>query len=321
MSPESIPSLQSDRRGSPAPPASLDEPVHTAILLLVFNRPQTTKAVLKSIRSVRPPVLFVAADGPRSGRPDDVPKCEQARQVATEIDWNCRLETLFRDVNLGAGLAIAQAITWFFERVPEGIILEDDCVPSNSFYKFCEQLLGYYRHNPAVMHISGDNFQYGRWRGAASYYFSRYTHSWGWATWRRAWAHYDFNLIPASDRAHIWDAQWTLSVERNNGLSIVPNLNMVTNIGFGADATHTQALARSALLPALEMTFPLRHPSRMVVDRSADDFTYYANFRHVPDLRLIPLYRAWDYVAFRIRKLFRLALALVSGRSREEHLK
>lgn len=302
----------SDRDETLFAASSASQPLQTPVLLLVFNRPHTTRVVMDSIRSVRPATLFIAADGPRLERPDDTVKCAQARQIATKVDWDCQVRTLFRDVNLGAGPAVAQAVTWFFEHVSAGIILEDDCVPSASFYRFCQELLRYYDDNPLIMHVSGDNFQYGRRRGTASYYFSHYTHSWGWASWRRAWAHYDFTLIPPSDRPHIWDAQWTLSVERNHGFSIVPNLNMVTNIGFGDDATHTQKLARSAMLPALEMDFPLRHPANIAVDRSADDFTYYANFRNVPSLRLIMVYRAWDYVTFRVRKLVRLALGLVT---------
>lgn len=279
------------------------KPLNTAVLLLIFNRPETTKAVVDTIRAVRPSEYFVAADGPRPDRQGETQACQAAREIATAVDWPCNVHTLFRDHNLGSGPAVASALTWFFGEVGQGIILEDDCVPSRSFYRFCEELLSYYQEDPAIMHISGDNFQYGKRRGEGSCYFSRYTHTWGWATWRRAWKHYDFELIPESERAHVWDGQWLMSVEKAHGMAVLPNVNMVTNIGFGENATHTHTLERFAMLPAQEMSFPLRHPVRREIDRAADIRTYYANFRNVPDLRLIPLYYVWDYVSFRVAKL------------------
>jgi hypothetical protein len=269
----------------------------TPILLVVFNRPETTKTVVESIRAVRPADLYVVADGPRPDVEGESLRCNAARQVATNIDWDCRVHKLFRDRNLGSGLGVASAIDWFFENVQDGIVLEDDCVPSRSFFRFCEELLGYYRDNPRVMHISGNNFQYGRRRGTASYYFSRYTHTWGWASWRRAWQHYDFDLIPESDRSHVWDAQWLLSVEKQRGMAVLPNVNLVTNIGFGPAATHTKTIERYALLPAEEMEFPLRHPKELSIDRAADTLTQYANFRNIRNLRLIWVYQVIDFIA------------------------
>ncbi len=279
------------------------ESLKTPVLLLVFDRPETTRAVVDTIRAARPSEYFVAADGPRPDRQDDAEKCRAAREIATAVDWPCNVHTLFRDSNLGSGPAVASAITWFFEEVPQGIILEDDCVPSRSFYRFCDELLSYYQENPVVMHISGDNFQYGKKRGNGSYYFSRYTHTWGWATWRRAWKQYDFELAPESERSHVWDGQWLISVEKSHGMAVLPNLNLVTNIGFGENATHTHTLERFAMLPAQEMPFPLKHPDRIEIDRAADIRTYYANFRNVPDLRLIPWYFLVDYVTFRAARL------------------
>ena len=282
-----------------------DQSFKTPILLLIFNRPVTTAAAFECIRSIRPASYFVAADGPRAHVEGESARCAEARRIATTVDWECGLHTLLRDRNLGLGPAVVSAVTWFFEHVPQGIILEDDCVPSRSFFQFCEELLAYYADNTAIMHISGNNFQYGRTRGQASYYFSRYSHIWGWASWRRAWNHYDFELIPKQDRAHIWDGQWRLSVERNHGMSILPNVNLVQNIGFGVDSTHTHTMERFAMLPAHNIAFPLHHPQRMALDRAADDFTYYANFRNVPSLQFIWLYRALDFLALvptRLRK-------------------
>jgi hypothetical protein len=277
----------------------------TPILLLVFNRPETTSVVLESIRSVGPAQLYVAADGPRSDVAGEQQRCLEARRVATSIDWNCNVHTLYRDDNVGCALAVSSAITWFFEHEEEGIILEDDCVPSRSFYVFCQDLLERYRNNAAIMHVSGDNFQYGRRRGDASYYFSKYPFIWGWASWRRAWKRYEFESASADVRSSTWDAQWVLALEKYRGAAILPNVNLVTNIGFGADATHTKTLERFAQLPAKEIQFPLRHPTEVSIDKAADTFAYYANFRNVPDLRLIPLYQLWDYFYFRAKKIKR----------------
>jgi hypothetical protein len=276
------------------------------ILFLVFNRPGPTRLVFESIRAASPPALFVAADGPRVGVPGDGARCDEVRQIATDVDWGCRLETRFQTRNLGPGPGVSSAITWFFEKVERGIILEDDCAPDLSFFRFCGELLQYYEKNPQIMHISGHNYQYGRRRGRASYYFSRYAHVGGWATWRRAWKAYDITLIPESEREEIWDAAWLFSMWRNNGVAALPNVNLVCNVGFGPDATHTRRSGRYARVPAAEIEFPLRHPARIEIDRAADRLTYYANFRNIPSLHLLWVYEAADFVRLigpRFRKL------------------
>ncbi len=270
--------------------------LETPILFLVFNRPATTRVAFESIRSMRPATLYVAADGPRPEVEGEADKCAEARRITTAVDWPCQVHTLFRDRNFGIGKGVAAAITWFFKNVPEGIVLEDDCVPSASFYRFCEELLSYHRDDQVVMHISGNNFQYGRRRGEASYYYSQYTHCWGWASWRRAWQHFDLSLLAAASRPYVWDGEWLLAVRSQKGVAVLPNVNLVRNIGFGPDATHTTTLERYALLPAEEMEFPLRHPKQIMVDRRADALTYYANFRRIHDLRLMWLYQILDWI-------------------------
>jgi len=250
----------------------------TPILLIVFNRPDATQRVFDAIRLAQPKRLFVAADGPRPDRPGDPEKCVAARDIVKRVDWDCEVKTLFQDKNLGCGLGPVTAINWFFENVEEGIILEDDCLPHPDFFRFCEELLDYYRENERIMHISGDNFQYGRKRGNASYYFSTYTHNWGWATWRRAWKCYDFYCTSEEHRKHAWDAQWEISARNRGGLAILPNVNLVSNIGFGPDATHTTALARYANLPTQSLSFPLVHPKRLLPNKAADRYTYYTHF-------------------------------------------
>jgi hypothetical protein len=280
----------------------------TPILLLVFNRPETTAKVLESIRSVKPTRLFIAADGPRPSTISEAQKCAEARRVAQMVDWDCEVRTRFRDENLGCGLAVSGGINWFFENVMEGIILEDDCVPAESFYAFCQELLSFYRDDPRVMHISGNSHQHGRRRGTASYYISRYANMWGWATWRRAWKSYDFGLRPAWELDDTWDTQWQLSIEKSHGLAIVPNVNLVQNIGFGSGATHTKGRERAASLAAAEVAFPLTHPASLAPDRAADLFTYYAHHRMVPHLRLIWLYRLMDWAYARLKPFKRWIL-------------
>lgn len=268
------------------------------ILFLVFNRPDTTKIVFEAIRKVKPKRLFIAADGPRKHKNEEQ-KCVQAREIALNIDWPCEVNTLFRNENLGCGLAVSQAISWFFSKVEEGIILEDDCLPSTSFFCFCEQLLIKYKYNERIFHISGNNFQNGFWRGSGDYYFSKFSHSWGWATWRRAWLLYNYNIyidkvvlernFPGKrfrrlkhnwysnfddlQKKHIntWDYQWHYTCWVNDALSIIPNKNLVLNIGFGIDSTHTSKVPVFYNKAILEnITCNLIHPSVIAVDLDAD---------------------------------------------------
>ena len=182
---------------------------------------------------------------------------------------------------MGCGPRPATAITWFFENVERGIILEDDCVPHPTFFRFCEELLEYYNDNERVMHIGGNNFQYCRKRGNASYYFSTFTHNWGWATWRRAWKFYDFNATSAEARQHIWDFQWMKSMKRRNGLAVLPNVNLVAHLA--TDGTHgsveaslIKKFARFSNIQLDEMKFPLSHPPKMVANHVADRYTQYS---------------------------------------------
>jgi hypothetical protein len=266
----------------------------TPVLLLIHARPETTEKVLASLRSARPRHLYVAADGPREGVEGEAQRCEEARRMATSADWGCNVHTLFRSEHLGLEPAVTAALNWFFNEVPEGIVLEDDCFPSRSFYFFCQDLLDSYRNTPIVMHISGNNFQYGRRRGGASYYFSRYALVWGWATWRRAWDQFRADQSEFGQLAPTWDAQWQKTLERHGGLAIVPNVNLVSNIGFGHDASHTRTLERYSFLPAMEIDLPLVHPEHLAVNRKADVFTYYSHFRNVRNLDLIWFYQLWD---------------------------
>lgn len=168
--------------------------MRSPVLFIIFNRPETTARVLAAIRQARPPRLYIAADGPRPDREGEEDHCREARNVAMAVDWPCEVKTLFRARNLGCRHAVFSAITWFFKHEPEGIILEDDVVPHPDFFPFCDTLLEHYRDTPEVMQITGNNFQLGVRRGEASYYFSRFGHIWGWASWARAWNLCDLSM-------------------------------------------------------------------------------------------------------------------------------
>jgi predicted O-methyltransferase YrrM len=278
--------------------------MRTPVLFIIFNRPAVTRRVFQAIRQARPAKLYVAADGPRAQVPGDAAACAETRRILEGIDWECEVKLLFREKNLGCKVAVSTALDWFFLREEEGIVLEDDCLPDPSFFGYCSELLERYRDVERVMMISGDNFQYGRVRGEGSYYFSRFSHIWGWASWRRAWSRYDVSMggLPRyleRDRiAEIverqeerdywlhsfvrcyqgeidtWDYQWTFSMWEHDGVSILPNVNLVTNIGFGPDAVHCQnADSLLANLPVRPIG-DLRHPSRVEPDREADRFTF-----------------------------------------------
>ena len=264
--------------------------VTQAVLLLVFNRPELTKRVLDAVRTYRPRVFYVAADGPRDRHVADAERCRLTRHVATAVDWPCEVHTRFQSRNLGCRDGVASAVDWFFAHEESGIVLEDDCVPMSSFFPFCDELLDRYRHDTRVMQICGSNIVGERLAIVDSYTFSRFGPVWGWASWRRAWSHYDRHItywpearerrtladVLADDtevaareavydrlyRGEIdtWDYQWGLAKLLNSGLSIVPRENLISNIGFGDDATHTRGPDPRAALPTHDLSFPLAHP-------------------------------------------------------------
>lgn len=246
----------------------------TPILLMIFNRPDISDKSFEVIRSMKPRQLFICADGPRKDRLLDAEKCAKAREIVTRVDWPCELKTLFQKENLGCGLGSVTGINWMFEHVDRGIIMDDDCLPNPSFFYFCQELLKKYENNPKIMHISGNNFQNGIKRGKGSYYFSEYTHNWGWATWARAWKYNDFFMVSPELQKHIWDKQWLNSVHKQKGLAILPNVNLVSNIGSGIDATHTSEITGYSNMPAQTMIFPLIHPKKIRKNRMADFYTY-----------------------------------------------
>lgn len=278
-------------------------PLYAPVLLIIFNRPDTTKLVFEAIRQAKPTRLYIAADGPRPSVPEDEARCEEARKVVDDVDWECDVFLKFSEKNLNCGHGPSDAFTWFFKHETEGIILEDDCLPSQSFFWYCQELLERYRDDSRVMHIGGNNFLNG-WQNDNdySYYFSRSGHIWGWATWRRAWNMFDYNLsmynslkskkyfdeyfmsplekfyrlrkfdkTVNTQRVDWWDYQWDFARYIQSGLAIVPQKNLVKNIGFGVMATHTQnGDSKSANMEAFDIAIPLKHPPFMIRDVDSD---------------------------------------------------
>jgi hypothetical protein len=266
------------------------------VLFLIFNRPENTQKVFEAIRKQQPKYLFIAADGPRDDKPGEEALCLLTRAIAIKIDWDCEVKTLFRTQNLGCKVAVSSAISWFFDQIDEGIILEDDCLPDATFFPFCAELLEKYRDDKKVMSISGSNLL-----GQSAYaqiqsYFSGHGGIWGWATWKRAWNHYDINMkawpeeqtkekiklaIGTSEwyqsyyfmfeSSHnksldTWDIQWFYSILVNNGIAINSSVNLVKNIGFDAGTHSNSADNPIVSLPLYAMSFPLKHANDLSLD-------------------------------------------------------
>lgn len=272
----------------------------TPVLMFVFNRPDLARRTAEAIRDAHPPLVLIVADGPRPDRPNDIGLCRETRQAVDEIDWPCEVLRNYAGNNLGCGVRVSSGISWAFEHVESAIILEDDCVPSPSFFGFCDQLLARYRDNDEIMHIGGTNMVPGHLCGRASYRFSKYPHIWGWATWKRAWERYDFRMsawdeyrltsafskrcshpleraywtwyydrMTGDDPFDTWDYQWTFACWLNNGLAVSPSVNLVTNVGYRADGTHTTEDSPWANMPTFDIG-EIVHPPRIEADRRAD---------------------------------------------------
>ena len=276
------------------------------VAFMIFNRPDLTQRVFEVIAKAKPEQLLVVADGPRFA--EDAEKCAQARAVIEHVDWACDVLKNYAETNLGCGRRISSGIDWVFSQVEEAIILEDDTLPAESFFSYCRELLDRYRHDKRIMTINGNNFQFGRSRTEFSYHFSKYCACWGWASWRRAWQHYDFEMKtwPAFKRAGMlsmvcedpyehkfwmklfdamyenpakidtWDHQWNYACWSQNGLEIEPSVNLVANIGLGrSDASHTTG--ENLLLAELSKTkelYRIEHPPFVVKNTEADAYIF-----------------------------------------------
>lgn len=276
--------------------------VQAPVALILFNRPAVTARVFEAIAAARPSTLLVIGDGARPDRSGEAERVAAARAVVERVDWPCEVVTNYSDTNLGCKARLSSGISWVFSQVPRCIILEDDCLPHETFFRFCDDLLDRYESDRRVFHINGVNFQGGHRASDDSYYFSRLCHVWGWASWANRWnAVYDARLSawpriradgrlaeivggkrqaefwgPILDRVHrgeidTWDYQWAFATMLNGGLAITPHKNLVANVGFGADATHTTGESEFANVPVEAMEFPLRHPPAVRADTRLDE--------------------------------------------------
>ena len=275
----------------------------TPILFIVFNRPSTTKQVFDRIRLIKPKYLYVAADGPRVNNSSDIQNCNQVKSIINEIDWDCELKTLYRDENLGCGKGVSQAISWFFNQVEYGIILEDDCLPDISFFQFAQEMLIKYENNQHIMIVAGTNPIADKFPMKTSYTFGYTAGIWGWASWKRAWNYYNYTIPewsnpevqaqfinftnnPIWENQFIdglnkvnkglldtWDYQWLFYRMVNNGMGIIPKTNLISNIGFGSLATHTfEENHEMANKSTNSLTFPLIHPNYIIPNNNYDSF-------------------------------------------------
>ena len=276
------------------------------VVLIAFNRPDLTRRVFARIREVKPRQLFVICDGPRVNHPADAQKVEEVRRIIADgVDWPCDVKTQYAKQNLGCRKCLSTGIRWIFSIVEEAIFIEDDCLPDPSFFSFCEAMLERYREDDRVMHINGSNFNSPAASEGTSYYFSKYVWVWGWASWRRAWEHYDYTMaswnerLPALSRSfdsrreqafwmsifenarqdwkivQTWDYSWIYSCWTRDGLTVMPAVNLVENLGFGPDATHTQD-GTSHLRIAAGKLHLTRHPLRFRRSRIRDDSMFRA---------------------------------------------
>lgn len=277
----------------------------TPILLITFNRIETTKRVFEKIKEQRPEKLYVASDGARGHKQGEDAKVQEVRSFLNEsVDWKCQVKTLFQEQNLGCNHGPHNAITWFFENEEEGIILEDDCLPAHSFFPFCESLLEHYRNDLRVFTVGGHNSLDTMAKISDSYFFTKLPMIWGWATWRNRW---QLNLetlknfeqitknplvhsitkdiavnkvildnakLTYTDKADAWDYIWTFTSYLNNALSIVPSKNLIENIGFGPDSTHTSAPHNAKKTKTYILESIIKHPNIMLPEFSHDNYVY-----------------------------------------------
>jgi len=282
-------------------------PLHSAVLFLTYRRFPTADLVFETIRKARPPRLYFASNAPNPKNQGEELHVQTVRALTNRVDWDCELKTRFLDKHLSIKESISSSIDWFFDNEDEGIILEDDCLPDQSFFPYCDELLFHYRDNLEIMMISGCNFQDGIKRGSKSYYFSNHFHIWGWATWKISWQKYDTNMVdwpqikkkkyfknlfPSyvirsywyrllqivyENRINTWDYQWLYTCWKNKGVAIIPNINLISNIGFGKDSNFTKDEDSNASnLLVRRMSFPMKHymlAKNIEPDLNADLYT------------------------------------------------
>ena len=274
------------------------------ILLIVFNRPEKTKKILKILEKLQPKYLFISADGPRENNKNDIILCEEVKQIISKINWDCELKTKFSKENLSLKKNVIQSINWFFNNVEQGIVLEDDCLPSLNFFDFCEKLLKKYQYEEKIMQINGFNggLVYENINDA-SYFFSKLNTTWGWASWKRAWLKFDNNFDgyenfknkledyyensdiarwmkiyfdkSISNKDNIWSTNWSYTILKNDGLCISSMKNLVENIGFDNSATSGKSELFSKFSKSVDNNFTLDEFTNTIVYKKKNDEKFF----------------------------------------------
>ncbi len=279
------------------------------VLILAFNRPNETRYLLEKLSIIKPSKIYISQDGPRKNIKRDINLCNEVKKILKEVNWNCEVKYKINKNNLGCRISVSSAISWLFENEDVGIILEDDCIPSQSFFKFCQKMLNKYEKNNEIFVISGSNFQKNKFIGDGDYYFSKYAHCWGWATWKRAWYHYDdsmkfwnnfkekdiwkkihknnlerkyweriFNNVK-NKKIDSWAYVWLASVWNFNGITITPNINLISNIGFNKDATNTLSAGKNSdFTHSKEFKNDIKDPGKIIINTEADEFVFNNHF-------------------------------------------
>lgn len=280
--------------------------------MIMYNRPDKVRALIEALRKVKPPVVYVIADGPKPDKENDMSRCEECRQILSHIDWPCKLHKNFAEENLGLKNRVVSGLDWVFEHEEQAIILEDDCIPAVDFFPFCEDLLVRYKDDDRIGMISGNNFDTKPFLSDDSYRYTIYPHIWGWATWRRVWQKYDVDMkdisqlnremflrqffskastrrywhdifkFCQSSKSRSWAYPFTFFCWSQNYLSIVPCVNLVSNIGFDSDGTHTTGNKNSPLanMAQGQMHFPLEHPPLLCRDINLDEKVQAFNYEN-----------------------------------------
>ena len=305
--------------------------LQTPVSVFFFRRPDHLRQVMEKVREARPPVLYGVSDGPKSGLSEVQRGVEESRRVFRKsIDWPCRWELLERETNLGSYLSVSRGLDWVFQRVGETIVLEDDTVPETSFFRFASELLEKYRDDPRVGAICGNNYDDPKdWPGEASYRLTRYHHSWGWGTWKRAWDCFDREEKLLAEMPRIkkenwmklsrtewaywercfqrtyarkldaWDYRWTLSLWQHRLFCIVPRTNLVRNIGFDQHATHTMEadFANLQMHTVNPLSFPLNFPDDKGPNTRLDDHIFQSHYQVLEGRRNL-----WQKIRDRIQR-------------------
>lgn len=289
--------------------------IKSSVLLIAFNRPDTTQRVFDCIRKSKPSKLYFSVDGPRKNCIEDEANVSKVKQIVYQVDWDCDVYTKFNDFNLGCGPGPASAISWVFETEDRAIILEDDCVPAQPFFPYCDELLERYKNDTRIWLISGNNYNEEAVTTPHSYFFSKYGHSWGWATWKRCWQEMDLKmrkwpLIIEQDllksafqtkkeyrffarklnrvyqdhsaMSHIWDFQFMFTLKSNDALTIVPIKNLVSNIGY--IGTHNEKKNRFHDRAVDESFKIVSHPDFILCDVNYDKYHFNNHWNSKKDI-------------------------------------